>query len=944
MTPLLLLKRDRNCKRCNLSATCKSICIPTRLHTKGPPGTDQCLVVFGEAPGTREDEQDSGFVGPSGQLLDYMYIAGSLAPTVADVYVGNVVRCHPPGNADPSVRQRNACRPYWQADLDYLSKRYRRVLVLAAGSVASQVIVGRGLTDQLRFQACEIDAQRWPNVKLIATYHPAALLRDPAKERPTFYHLEAVAEYLLDGAVREEVMPAIEFCPMWTQGWDRVLSFDLETYGCLQSAPPQTVFDPRRMAQVDNVLPGDMIVCASIAWRNPSGALHTGYFDWRSAEHRRVFGEWLGNTDVLLGQNIKYDLRLVRYVLGKAALPAWSCALRDLMIESFIYDDLQPERSLKSMSWLYRVTDYSQEKAPVRAYRDHDDPKLPPYACKDAWATLRGIELVDNWTAERYSHHPVASSKCSQFRHDWSSDQLWTALLAEEQGFAFDRKELDRLHAEKSLELKGLLKEARNQYDIPIAGKGSNKALAALVTEAIGLLGEDARQDTPTGARLADALDHLGTTKKKGEIATDRKNRMVLTGLLSCDDPDQHRCAQQFHLFSEAATLKKLVGSYTSSLLFGKTKKKKGQPDRSESLVHPHVSRSRFAPEILVGYPSLYLVPSSREGTGPAGGQRQYRWSFKSPALQTFPPIIKHLIVSQWWPGVMGWWDMKQGEWRVAMWLSGDTRGLQEIAQGIDIHSRSAEFLLGHRFKDCPDWINSADGRRTLGAAPDLEMRKQHNLYLAGKYDPSDRKGMSFVELARKWLRQNGGKSQNFAELYGGVGPVIHATTRIKCGIDIELERCYEFTEWMASLYPQRAAYRADSVARVKADGALHLPLLGQSRTFCDDPTMVGLYVPQIYDFPIQCITSTILQAVSMAAQRTFVEHRMKTRVVINWYDALATDGPAGEWDDTAEIVSNCIKSTAYLEALVAYVGRPHPLGWDAEPPQFYPLTKEAKP
>lgn len=132
-------------------------------------------VVVGEAPGAEEDARGEPFVGQAGQLLDHMLATLGLQRGV-QVFIANVLKCRPPGNRDPLPEEVQQCAPFLERQLMLLNPK----IVLVAGRFAAQTLLA---TDTAigklrgRVHYMTIAERRIP---VVATYHPAYLLRNPA--------------------------------------------------------------------------------------------------------------------------------------------------------------------------------------------------------------------------------------------------------------------------------------------------------------------------------------------------------------------------------------------------------------------------------------------------------------------------------------------------------------------------------------------------------------------------------------------------------------------------------------------------------------------------------------------------------------------------------------------------------------------------------------------
>lgn len=140
------------------------------------------LVFVGEAPGADEDKQGIPFVGRAGKLLTQMIEAMGLQRQ--DVYICNVVKCRPPDNRKPEDDEVSTCSPYLLRQLDVIEPK----VLVCLGAVAAQTLLKttRGIS---QFRGEWMD---WRGHKLMATYHPAYLLRNPAAKADVWKDLQKV--------------------------------------------------------------------------------------------------------------------------------------------------------------------------------------------------------------------------------------------------------------------------------------------------------------------------------------------------------------------------------------------------------------------------------------------------------------------------------------------------------------------------------------------------------------------------------------------------------------------------------------------------------------------------------------------------------------------------------------------------------------------------------
>jgi uracil-DNA glycosylase len=177
---LLKVRADLgDCTRCKLHPTRKTI-----VFGDGNPKAD--LVFVGEGPGHDEDVQGLPFVGRAGKLLTQMIEAMGLRRQ--DVYICNVVKCRPPENRLPERDEIECCSPFLLRQLDVIAPK----VIVCLGACAAQTLLqtNRGIS-HFRGQWLEFRGRR-----LLATYHPAYLLRNPAAKGEVWKDLQRVMAVL----------------------------------------------------------------------------------------------------------------------------------------------------------------------------------------------------------------------------------------------------------------------------------------------------------------------------------------------------------------------------------------------------------------------------------------------------------------------------------------------------------------------------------------------------------------------------------------------------------------------------------------------------------------------------------------------------------------------------------------------------------------------------
>jgi len=166
-----LAEEVRLCCKCGLGQT-------RRNAVPGQGNPNARIVFIGEAPGADEDAQGLPFVGRAGRLLDKIIAAMGLKRS--DVFIGNILKCRPPENRDPRPDEIISCLPHLQRQLEIIKPE----IIVALGAHAARTLLDTNKPiGQLRgriHQYCPGLGQ--PTIKLIATYHPAYLLRSYSQD------------------------------------------------------------------------------------------------------------------------------------------------------------------------------------------------------------------------------------------------------------------------------------------------------------------------------------------------------------------------------------------------------------------------------------------------------------------------------------------------------------------------------------------------------------------------------------------------------------------------------------------------------------------------------------------------------------------------------------------------------------------------------------------
>ena len=170
-----------DCSKCSLGSTRQNF-----VFGAGNPAAG--IMFVGEAPGADEDRQGEPFVGAAGQLLNKIISAMDLRRE--DVYICNILKCRPPNNRDPQPDEIEQCKPYLKRQIELIQPK----VICTLGRFAAQTLL-RSSDSMGRMRG---QAHQYEGIPLVATYHPAALLRNAQWKRPTWEDMKRVRQ-IYDG-------------------------------------------------------------------------------------------------------------------------------------------------------------------------------------------------------------------------------------------------------------------------------------------------------------------------------------------------------------------------------------------------------------------------------------------------------------------------------------------------------------------------------------------------------------------------------------------------------------------------------------------------------------------------------------------------------------------------------------------------------------------------
>ena len=181
----LLGQKIATCRKCQELAKYRDECEYKTVPGKGNPNAD--VVFVGEAPGKNEAEQGEPFIGKAGNLLTNIIQAIGLSRE--DIFILNVLKCRPPNNRDPQEDEAKNCRSFLDLQIEVINPLW----IVCLGRYASHSILGKDPSSSMGSMRGEHEVD---GRKVIATYHPSYLLRNPSAKKEVADDLKPLIFYL----------------------------------------------------------------------------------------------------------------------------------------------------------------------------------------------------------------------------------------------------------------------------------------------------------------------------------------------------------------------------------------------------------------------------------------------------------------------------------------------------------------------------------------------------------------------------------------------------------------------------------------------------------------------------------------------------------------------------------------------------------------------------
>ena len=180
-----LEEKCKACHYCSLRDTCTQV-----VFGVGDPNAE--VLFIGEAPGAKEDELGQPFVGRAGKLLDDMLSIIDLDRSM--IYIANMVKCRPPKNRDPLPSEQEACSEWLEKQIELIDPK----IIVCLGRISAMRFISPD------FKITKEHGQWFERGgrKVMALYHPAALLRDPRRRPETFEDLKRLQKEIKETCTR----------------------------------------------------------------------------------------------------------------------------------------------------------------------------------------------------------------------------------------------------------------------------------------------------------------------------------------------------------------------------------------------------------------------------------------------------------------------------------------------------------------------------------------------------------------------------------------------------------------------------------------------------------------------------------------------------------------------------------------------------------------------
>lgn len=863
-----------NCTACNLHSTCSS----NLIDSSGPANAKIMFVV--DTPSQADDEQNELLVGDHGAKFDYLLRWAKIKRR--NVHITSAIRCKPPRGKEPKAENIIACQRHILKEI--LSVRPK--VIVAMGNIAMQSLMNvKGITDYRGvFDEIEIDyrpklktgkrgKQKTFRCQVMPTFSPSSCLAKWENDKVVVHDLKKVKNYLQTGEVPKEPEVKVNFVTdlktlesvkkklVQAKKW----FFDFETTSLsfhngeiIQAGfcitPGEVFVIPFREYKPEETKKFDQENLDMVEKVN-------GFVRKNKKKIKQTFKEIFRSPAKKMAHNGKFDVKWARK-FGFPVKNFWF----DTCIAHALCDENAPHNIYFLLDWFN--TGYHNYEMDLWPYVNKTKQNKKPYS------------YVPPLILAKYLGKDVDGPMRVQPKmYDWLKKEGMTRLFFKQQ------MPLVRLMAD--LEFRGV------KLDIPRLQEISKDfaVILADIDKKIKKATKDPKFNPNSPKQLQEYLSDIGAIGNSG----DKKTK---SGGFSTDESVLSKLAnhkkKSFRKVPKLILESRTIGKLKSNYLDGKD----GQSGMLSWVDHKG----------MVHYSSNIHTP------------RTGRMSVNDPAIQTIPrpnpkypkANIRQLFIPSEPERVMFSVDFAQLEMRIAAFLSRDPVMIQEIREGVDMHSRNAVTLA-----------------TKVGMLPRDVTEEQ--FIKALKYEPPTNWEQFKSEVKRERIKRKVQRAMEWKELRVlvkslgfGLNYGMEASTLAKDHGRDE-EEMQEMIDAYFDKYDHLAMWREEQKDKAIDEGVLVLPETGRKRRFFDaarwfnsefsqDMWKRSMDIDSVHrqamNFPIQGFANEIFVAGKLKFYRALRKQGFQGRILLSLHDGILGDCPKSEVHAIKELANECLERT----------------------------------
>lgn len=687
------------------------------------------------------------------------------------------------------------------------------------------------------------------------------------------------------------------------------------------------------------------------------------------AERHRLV-KWLMHCDTLIGQNLPFDLQVLRAYcpLFRSSLNGKRHLLIDLTTLNYLENEVRPEKDLKSLSLILRTSAYTH--TPGERYDNADSPALHYYNGTDTHATLANVATLARRIKANLAHTDKLSPFCIQFY----SDSLWATIRMSEAGLPLDRAGLSYLEHNLIRRCQIAAAIANMKFNLLLEGKDSNKSKLSYM-EMVTCYIEDHIDPNIRNHSL------FQLTEKKKEISINDVNRSLFEHLISPTTDTARDILLGLRLLGVHMKAQKLISSYTYPLLRHTRKDSSNQtsiliPIGTKSLCHHPSSPSTSSKPSSLSTTPLPTASSSgtasstsrqrrkrtpnqwikrhqlkklRRQSSAKGTAARLKASKPKTQLVTYQPVPMPIRLA--WAPPPNQTDVQlcYPSWFVTPSYTKDSGGDSggTIQGRITCKAPAAQTFPSEIKKHITSrwpkgsivWFDLSQIELRVAAllSGDRELLSAycssvpvdlHSLCARQVFGPDVEKDPDFHSKYRAPA-----KHFRFGHLYRAGPDKLQMTVLRKSNIIVSLDFCKKVVRERPVTQPGLWEWQNQLIAQARRDGHIHLPFIGQSRMFMGGE---AYDISEIVNMPIQTTAGNVMLRLHAYCHHhgpPLNDTRPPHYQCLNVYDAILFDcrDDASVEDATALVAAaiNYESSEGYWHDLCKYYGHDIPLQYE---------------